>query len=96
LKTIEEFYNFFNGIPDNKWCVKRLFTSNGKACALGLISKKGIMDSVVMRLSLPFNVNVGDIKDNRNNFFLDLGDTPKERILNALILKSAGIFDELV
>jgi hypothetical protein len=102
--TAEYFYNKFLSIPDEKWCVGVLTDELGRHCAIGhcqdrrippvRASKKQIalMEILHGKASL---VNDGDDKYFTDIFPSQLGDTPKERILNAIVLYSSGIMEDV-
>lgn len=96
FKTPEEYYEFFNKIPENQW-ITTAYWYDGRMCAIGhLTGGEADRPQHPFRKILSFGVfdDSTDINDG-TGMYRELGDTPKERILNALILKIAGVWDEL-
>lgn len=114
VKSVEEAFNFFEAIPENKWTVGRLNDKDGCKCMLGHLGVPELEDKLVNKTNLqvvlkPFidkgfvtrSENLYNINDGNNydlfsgDNFIELGDTPKERVLNALIIADSGIMEEL-
>jgi len=102
--TAEEYYNFFEAIPEKKWCTGRFqiepvgLEPVGQRCAIGhLTDGKGDgYGNHPFRDFLSFldkgnSQNAASINNGSNKLAKMLGDTPKERILNALLLKANGL-----
>lgn len=94
FKTLGEYYDFFKDIPDEKWGIGA-FELDGKMCAIGLLGVRQYTSThpFVYQCSLngyyPATINDGDYP------LSDIGDTPKERILNAIVLKESGILNNI-
>lgn len=73
------FYDKLAKIPEELWCMGR-FQDGEKHCALGFCAK-GIEGSSLQEI-----LHVVAINDNHEGRFTYLGNTPKQRILNALQL----------
>ena len=93
----EYFYNKFAAIPDNEWTTEVYFRPEDNAyCALGHCGCTDLGDSEesltleCLFLGSDLFVSVPSINDGTEGTS-DLGDTPKERILNALTLISAEL-----
>lgn len=99
--TPEEYLEFFDKIPEENWCENRFIDkSTGKMCAIGHLTG-GARDGVcfgehpfrgLLRGVLPYE-DASSV-NNGTDQFEELGSTPKERIINALILKCAGLWEE--
>ncbi len=95
--TAEYFINKFEQIPDAKWTVHVYYNPMEKSyCALGhcgCTAKKATNEGIALnRLfwkNTPFTVP--DVNDGRSSLACELGDTPKERVINALALIAAGV-----
>lgn len=104
-KTVGEYFNFFSRIPEEKWQAGGGHSLEGATCVLGHLTtiKKSWLDGIPYNHELNNTVFDRDQiwKVNDGGYYLEgmsvdcLGDTPKERVLNALILKASGIWDEL-
>lgn len=100
FKTLEEYAEFFEAIPEEKWCIED-YKHENQMCSIGhLTNGQGDNDSPTRH---PFRklLEGGDLASGptfindgiwQGAVFMDLGDTPKERILNALTLKIAGLW----
>lgn len=95
------FINKFYAIPSDKWTTGRFFkkTDPTVMCALGHCGMYGPRDRTLESLELEKLIRenqffYGRSAENINDgtiFFSELGTTPKERILNALLLIKAGV-----
>jgi hypothetical protein len=93
------FLEKFFKIPENKWTVGQYEDAQGKKCALGHcgegareITKESLeLDKLFMRPEFIYVTAVNDGGYENT----ELGDTPKERILNALIMIESGILEEV-
>ena len=97
FKTLGKYFNFFKDIPEEKWTVGDFINENGQMCALGLLGDRNYTrDCHPFRRFLSIDGHDASCINNgaRLGSFLDLGDTPKERVLNAIVLKESGILEE--
>ncbi len=107
LKTPEQLINFFARIPASMWCTEVCQHADGRSCALGhlgavsldaderalpLYSMFGSADQNFESWQINDGGNCYDTYGNRISFE-ELGDDPKERTLNALLLKSSGLWE---
>ncbi len=103
INTVETYYNYFLAIPAQKWTSAACRGSNGTYCALGLL---GATNTRSARDNLAFYSFFGPANKGLESWsindgsgracgisFRELGKTPKERTLNALLLKDAGLWD---
>lgn len=113
FKTLEEYAEFFEAIPEEKWCTGK-YKIDDCMCSLGHLTEgEGDLNAFMFENEHPFrqlfdhnsipSISVTHVNDGHfkkyidkgilNKFdTMDLGDTPKERILNALTLKIAGLW----
>lgn len=107
----EYFINKFESIPNELWTTGRL-QKNGASCALGHCGVEDLDDLNAEAVALadqlkPIFVAVYEDTPNFSfssvtgindwaDSFSSLGDTPKERIINALVLAHTGIYKEAV
>ena len=90
--TVEYFIKKFEAIPEEKWCMGRITDDQGRHCAMGHCLEKGTVSEELLALGRIFNSIVDSSNHNaeiwevNDGFYLykELGDTPKQRILNAL------------
>lgn len=40
MKTLQDYYNFFAAIPDEKWCRFQLLDNEGRSCARGHLGSR--------------------------------------------------------
>lgn len=105
FKTLPEYYEFFDAIPEEKWCVDKYQNQEGQMCAVGHLTGP---DGDVYTRSHPIRSKLSikaELKhygrydaariNNGSGETAVLGDTPKERILNAIILVESGILKEM-
>lgn len=95
--TTEYFIKKFDAIPESEWTVETFEDKHGRKCALGhcnyLDGERMALTHVICELGIEGNAAV--INDGTNTedvpvkSALELGETPKERILNALSLVAA-------
>ncbi len=95
--TAEYFINKFSKIPDEKWIINS-FRKGDACCALGHCgvttrihetpASYGLRNLFYATQVLP---NIVQTNDALIVSAAELGDTPKERILNALTLIAAGV-----
>lgn len=103
LKSIKDFISFFEAIPDSKWCTGSYQNGNGQCCALGHLGRGDYSDpkktaestAATGRLAVLLSegagiVSVNDANDYQSKF-LELGATPKERVINYLVLADNGL-----
>lgn len=100
---VDYFLNKFDAIPDEMWCCGG-FSWGGKMCALGHCGVTHYSSPITpesLALARLFNENLGvdvarvndansELLYNNLSKLVELGDTPKERIISALILIKAG------
>lgn len=84
MKTLQEFYDFYSAIPDERWCIGE-FVKGKTSCALGLIGERGDCPDLsfstklftkLLGLSMEEIIFVNDGLDDKY-----LQPTPKARIL---------------
>lgn len=97
--TPEEYLEFFDNIPEEKWCVGDFIRGyTGQMCAIGLLTggegDMGIGPWHPFRHMFGEGVRNAASINNGDSVNEQLGDTPKERVINALILKCAGLWEE--
>jgi hypothetical protein len=93
MNTPESLLEFFDAIPEEKWCIDTYDygPDPSKHCALGHCRASGLGKEHGL---LEPNINVDFTCINDGNFrFMELGDHPKERVINALILMIAGLWE---
>ncbi len=84
LETVDEFIEFFEGIPDKKWTVGTRHNEFGQSCAYGHCEKAGPLVSKNLRFL--FTDNAESVISTNDDVAQEwhYGETPKERILNVL------------
>lgn len=83
LITIDDFIEFYEAIPEDKWCTKRLLSTNGSRCAIGHLGRYTPNAQRLMELfSTGLETTVTYVNDGFMSAFT--ATTPKQRILNAL------------
>jgi hypothetical protein len=95
--TPRYFIEKFAAIPDEQWTTGH-YNFQGQHCALGHCNAHIMYnnpEAYELRLLFRGIGNVITINDGCRGFNL-LGDTPRERILNALILVEAGVWKEII
>ena len=93
FKTREGYYNFFEAIPEEKWCVGMNLSDQSEQCALGNLRASysyTIVDLIRIDLNQIYDINDGTTLDLRA-----LGNHPKERVLNAIVLLESGILEDV-
>lgn len=96
LYNVDYFLNKFDAIPDDQWTTGLYQSVLGdQCCALGHCGMRvgitNVESSTLERIfKTHLNFHVAHINDGAPEF-ADLGSTPKERIMNALILIKAGV-----
>lgn len=97
--TVEYFINKFSAIPEAEWTRATFNDGQGRKCVMGhcgytnhdLRTREGKELLKLMKQNLGFSpIIVNDAHCMYANS-TDFGDTPKERILNALIMIAAGV-----
>jgi len=88
FKTLEEYYDFFEAIPEEKWCTHNFENYYGQRCVIGHLTDGvgdvfGCNNFETLTYHSPISINDG------MGEFYKLGDTPKERVLSYIILRSA-------
>lgn len=105
LKTCEDYYNFFDSKPADTWTTDfyiikiespTSYTPIYRYCAIGHLCK-GVPNNIDGTLGIKkrwctFMTGRAISVNDGNYDYEQLGDTPKERVLNAIILKSAGLW----
>ena len=93
--TAEYFYNKFAAIPESKWTTGFFVNAHNKCCALGHCGFRCAVTtpegSALKKLFANNGLSVVGVNDE----FSEFGNTPKERILNALTFIASGIYDAL-
>ncbi len=101
FKTRVELADFYLGIPEERWTCKVFQNATGQACAIGHVlgadpnwrAEQGLQEMAGID-------NMPAVNDGHTGMLVnsakyqDLGDTPKERIINALVLAEAGLWEE--
>ena len=88
LQTAQDFYNFFDAIPAEKWCANLLQNNSGQRCAWGHLGRYVSEPEVIgnwqalCRLDNILGGNAIAINNGRNPKYQQ--DNPKDRILAAL------------
>ena len=100
FRTLKEYFDFFKDIPENKWCTGEFKNYQGQMCALGLVGERAETEKNPLRDMLSFaKEDAASINNGYSPWnslpVEELGDSPKERILNAIILKESGILNEV-
>lgn len=93
------FLKKFDKIPEDQWCAELLTVehSSGKImhCALGHCEQRpGFISKEALTLTKIFKNRIGNDPEIVNDGIhktIELGDSPKERIMNALLLINAGV-----
>lgn len=88
MQTLKDFYNFYKGIPEEKWCTGKFENEKGQCCALGHIGQNDEKDSKEFSNLLCLtgrNENFISINDGDNKKYPQ--STPKQRVLAFLIDK---------
>lgn len=100
------FLNKFEAIPEERWTTGSYNNGHGQSCALGHCFEWGQFFSKVMpdkdqlvKLFEHHNMNIIDANDGNYNggdiTYCEFGDSPKERVINALALIDSGILEDL-
>lgn len=96
--TATYFINKFEEIPEENWTTGVFERAYKARCALGHCGYSGHTSSLEgIALIELFNIDkfsVVNVNDSKYGIFDDLGDTPKERILNALVLIDNNLLKE--
>lgn len=81
--TLEEFRDYFAGIPEEKWCVIEIENDSGQRCAMGHLVCVGASEAFnTFRDLLGNSVSVTSINNGDNPRFPQ--PTPRARILAAI------------
>ena len=99
FKTLAQYWEFFNAIPNRKWRTG-LMCQNGTRCMMGHLGYTN--DDYEELRDDPLHHLLRDVLDkgtnrpilhlyNINDVEFELGNTPKERVLNAITLAASGI-----
>lgn len=99
----KHFLKKFEAIPEDRW-ITGTYGRNGQYCALGHCMNKRYMldteESAELRKVFQKNdmyvqrVNDGYLHS-KESHYIELGDSPKERVINALTLIDSGILEDL-
>ena len=91
------YFDFFKDIPEEKWCTGDFVNDCGLMCALGLLGERATsLQTHPFRSKLDIlGHEAATINNGIYGFSNELGDTPKERILNAIVLKESGILEDV-
>lgn len=96
FKRVSGYFNFFESIPEDRFCTEVFCDYLGRCCAIGHLTEcRGdyfVDDRHPFRAVLGAGPYDAASVNNGVGVFAELGATPKERILNALVLKSAGLW----
>jgi hypothetical protein len=87
------FINKFDAIPDEKWTTGSYENEYGQRCAIGHCApyySLNYTEEVKGLMRLFYFDSAAEINDGYLEY-VELGDTPKERIINALLLVNAGV-----
>lgn len=91
METIEDYIAFYSAIPEDKWCTGVFTTDEGSCCALGhlgeredAISREDVWKFRSLLNSLGSSDHeITEVNDG-NGKYINIGDTPKERVINYL------------
>lgn len=98
--TPEYFIAKFEAIPEEKWCMGK-YRHAGRSCALGHCGARPFSpwseeaQALYQLVKDGTGNSVTSINDSYH-YYSDLGDTPKERVINALVYSAAGLGKEVV
>lgn len=97
--SVDYFLEKFYAIPDEMWLIGNFVDKSNPAikCALGHCGyhwSKYTEEAQVLREHIFETDLINDGTDSNGINFSELGDTPKERILNALLLVKCGLWKE--
>lgn len=89
--SIKYFINKFEAIPEDKWCVFSRYDGWGRMCALGHTcedrGRRFTKESDDLASIFGSRLEVARINNGTAPQSKFLGDTPKQRVLNALYTK---------
>lgn len=95
------FINKFEAIPKELWVTGK-FKKDDRYCAMGHCGVGANTDyadnkesTALKDLFEKHGLNVWSVNDSSMGSSADLGDSPKERIVNALVLIETGLLKEL-
>lgn len=90
---VKYFFNKFYNIPEDQWIQFNFNNVNGKKCAMGHCGVRSPYSFTEEAIALDtlFMSTLKMTAFDINDWESDLGDAPKERILNGLILISSKI-----
>lgn len=104
LKSVEDFIAFFDSIPASKWCTGSFKNQAGQCCAMGHLGRGGGVDAAKTakanaaagRLNDLIGGSIISINDGLVTLsgtfnYRELGETPKERVINYLTLAANGL-----
>lgn len=87
MKTVNDFINFFEPIPEDKWCIYQLENNAGQRCAMGHVLGGGLhlLNDESRKLTHRlFKISNNIININNGSDPLYQQETPKQRVLTAL------------
>lgn len=87
MTTVNDFINFFEPIPEDKWCIYQLENNAGQRCAMGHVLGGGIsrLNDDTRKLThglFKIARNIIDVNNGVNRLYQQ--ETPKQRVLSAL------------
>lgn len=76
--TVDYFINFFNSIPEDKWCINLFDDHSGRHCANGLLGVTNIhlpnpASSALQKIAAPLEIHWGQPK-RRGETVTDIGE----------------------
>lgn len=90
METLDDYIAFYEAITADKWCTGD-FTNEGRCCALGHLGERhiGLTTPQVYQFNEVLKKHRGDMYDipdvnDGDGSYIELGDTPKERVINYL------------
>lgn len=91
LNTVEGQAEFVAQIPKDQWCTE-VYESGSRKCLMGHLKAAGAPSAnhslVTQHFGDCIRINDGDHR------YAELGDSPKERWINAYTLKLVGLWEE--
>jgi len=84
--TLQEFIDFFESIPEDRWCINKFVDDDGRCCAAGHLGLRTSVGDTTARgvlrkllLSINRRCSIAYINDGQNPDYQQ--DSPKKRIL---------------
>lgn len=91
METLNDYIAFYEAIPADKWCTGKFVDFGGNCCALGHLGERemGLTKPQVYQFHEVLKKHRGDMYDipdvnDGDGGYIELGDTPKERVINYL------------